>query len=299
MTETTVESGSIRFFLKGLAAQWPLLLGLLAMAVPTCMMLARDVWSGEIGGHGPIVIATGLWLLSRCWEEMRARSTEPASAMLWLLVGTALLIYMFGRAFDFASLEVLGLYLAGVSMLYSLFGWGGIRVALFPLIYLAFIIPPPGWVMDQLTAPLRTFVSYVATTGLQWLGYPIVREGVAIYIAQYQLLVEDACSGMNSIVGLTAIALFYVYVMDRAHWRYATLLVVMMIPIAILVNLMRVVTLILLTYYAGDGVAQGFMHLTTGMVLFVVALALMFLLDMTLRFLFWRTEGEEAEHEQA
>ncbi|MGD9812246.1 MAG: exosortase V [Sphingobium sp.] len=277
---------SVRKLFSGLAGQWPLLLGLAFMAIPTIASLARQTWASDLGAHGPIVLATGLWLISRAWPKMQEGRTHPSGFLLVAGYGVALAAYIFGRAYDFISIETFGLYLAGAMTVYSLVGWGGVRVALFPLIYLAFIVPLPGWVLDQITSPLRMFVSYVATEGLRWLGYPIIREGVAIYIAQYQLLVEDACSGMNSIVGLTAIALFYVHVMGRERGRYVPFLLLMIIPIAIVVNLLRVVILILLTYYAGDGVAQGFMHMTTGIVLFVVALFLMFALDMVLRFLF-------------
>lgn len=287
-----VEGVSISALLRRFSSHWPLVLGLLIMAVPTCLMLARNTWASDLGAHGPIVLVTGIWLLSRCWNEMSARATAPLPLLLLLLLGAALAIYAFGRAYDFMSLEAFGLYLTSIAMLYHLFGLGGLRVAAFPLVYLAFIVPLPGWVLDYATSPLREFVSYVATNGLRLLNYPIVHQGVAIYIAQYQLLVEDACSGMNSIVGLTAIALFYVYVMGNKGWARAVVLLAMVLPVAILVNLLRVTALILLTYYAGDGVAQGFMHVTTGIVLFGAGLLLMFAIDSLLSVIFGRASAK-------
>jgi exosortase len=117
---------------------------------------------------------------------------------------------------------------------------------------------------------------------LEFLGYPIDRQGIVIFIAQYRLLVEDACSGMNSLIGLVAVMLFYIYIIHRASLRYTALLGAAILPIAVLVNLVRVMALILLTYYAGDEVAQGFLHVTTGVVLFAAALALTLLLDKAL-----------------
>jgi exosortase len=110
-------------------------------------------------------------------------------------------------------------------------------------------------------------------------GYPIVRSGVALFIAQYQLLVEEACSGMNSIVGLIAISLFYIYMMHRASLRYALVLVAMVLPIAIAANLIRVMALVLITYHWGDAAAQGFLHVSAGLILFTLALALIFATD--------------------
>jgi exosortase len=154
----------------------------------------------------------------------------------------------------------------------------------FPLFYLVFAIPPPGYLVTELTAPLKQFVSYVATSGLHAVGFPVEREGVVIIIAQYQLLVEDACSGMNSLIGLTAISLMYIYLMHGSSWRYSLLLLCFVIPIAIVANVIRIVILVLLTYYFGDRVAQSFLHMAAGIVLFSTALLLVFGVDKLLSF---------------
>ena len=265
-----------------LRRHWPLVAGLLLLAVPTLASVAKQTWSTELGAHGPIVLATALWLLS--YNKLRLAGAPGAGRLLWVppLVA-AFAVYVFGRAYDFISLEAGGLYIVFIVVLYLLAGWDEIKRNLFPLFYLGFVIPPPGWVIDRITAPLQTFVSFAAVNILQPLGYPIAREGVALTVAQYQLLVEDACAGMNSLTGLTAISLFYIYLMHRASWRYAALMVAMIVPIAVFVNIIRVIALILITYYWGNAAAQGFLHVTTGLVLFTLAIALMFLLDMVLQ----------------
>jgi exosortase B len=265
---------------------WPLLAGLLALTIPTIVSLGRQSWSTEAGAHGPIVIATGLWLL---YHEgltfARARDAMPWSRVLPLFV-PALLIYIFGRAYDFISLEVFGLYLVFVAMLLRLFGFGEIRKLGFPLLYLAFVIPMPGWVLDRVTAPLQLLVSYSAEHLTALLGYPVARQGVTLVVAQYELLVEDACAGMNSLIGLLAVSLFYIYMVRRASWAYTFILLALIVPFAILVNIVRVVVLIMITYHFGNEAAQGFLHGTTGMVLFGLALLLIFGADMLLsRFL--------------
>ena len=119
----------------------------------------------------------------------------------------------------------------------------------------------------------------MATDGLQVFGIPIFRQGVTLIVAQYELLVEDACSGMNSLIGLTAITLFYIYLLRNASWRYSLFLVTLVIPIAIVANVLRIVILVLLTYFFGNAVAQGFLHETAGLVLFATSLMLVFLID--------------------
>lgn len=271
--------------LRGALTQhWALVLGLALVLIPTIVRIAQQTWSTEAGAHGPIVLATGLWLLSYDRPRDAAAAPRRATGLLWLAPALfACAAYIFGRAYDFLSLEALGCYLLALVAAYLAVGGAAMRRSLFPWFYLAFVIPPPGWVIDRLTAPLQTFISWSAVNLLQALDYPVARQGVALTIAQYQLLVEDACAGMNSLTGLTAVSLFYIYVMHRASWRYALLLVAMIIPIAVFVNLIRVIALILITYYQGDAAAQGFLHVTTGLVLFALAIASIFALDAVLR----------------
>jgi exosortase len=141
------------------------------------------------------------------------------------------------------------------------------------------VIPPPGWLIDAVTIQLKEFVSLAANHILQFFGVPISQEGVTLQVAQYQLLVEDACSGMNSLVGLIAISLFYIYLVRKASWRYSVFLVSLVVPIAIIANILRIIVLVLLTYFFGDGVAQGFLHNVAGLFLFATALALVFAVD--------------------
>lgn len=261
---------------------WPLLLGFAALAVPTLNDLGKQVWTRESGAHGPIILATGAWLVWRSAASFR-ESAKPGSGWLaGVVLFLSLLSYIAGRAVDLVTLEAAGVYGAALSMLYA---WVGLRAILknwFPLFYLGFAVPPPTWVIDQLTAPLKQFVSLVATSTLRGVGLPIAREGVTIHVAQYQLLVEDACSGMNSLVGLSAISLLYIYLLRGSSVRYSLLLTLFIIPIAIAGNILRVMTLILLTYFFGDQVAQGFLHFTAGIFLFAVDLLLVFAVDQLL-----------------
>lgn len=270
-------------------AHWPLVLGLAALVLPTLVTLALNSWGTEAGAHAPIVLATGLWLLTQCnWDKDEQGSAHFGNWALAGIIALALPVYIFGRAYDYLVLEAGGVYVALILAGVMLVGPKALWRNAFPIIYLAFLIPPPGWLIDQLTMPLQQLISYAATELLYSLGYPIIRSGVAITIGPYALLVEQACSGMNSLIGLTAITLFYIYMLHNASWRYAALLVALILPVAVFVNFLRVLTLILLTHYYGDAVAQGFLHNSAGIVLFALALAIMVLLDMALQRLFFK-----------
>ena len=264
------------------ARHWILLLGIVGIVVPSLLSLGKGPWSTEAGVHGPLVVATGLWLVVRRLPQIRALATPGSIGLALAILIPSLLLYVFGRAFDFISIEIGALLLALLAVAYAYFGAAVLKLMWFPIFYLGFVIPLPGWVLDQVTAPLKLFVSEFVTGGLTLAGYPIARVGVTIYVAQYQLLVEDACAGLNSLISLAAIGLFYVYILRNTNWRYALLLLALVVPIAILANCVRVAMLVLLTYYYGDAVAQGFLHDFAGMVTFTSALLFLFLVDALL-----------------
>ena len=279
---TTATLRSARGFDLGVAKAWPLWLGFAALALPTLFTLAQQSWPREDGAHGPIILAAGGWLLARELPQLRERA---APAPLWLALGLmvpALAAYVFGRAFDLLTLQVGGLYGAGLAILLAKFGPKALLGVWFPVFYLTFAIPPPGELMSSMTTPLKHFVSFVVSGGLGALGLPVAREGVTLIVAQYQLLVEDACSGMNSLFGLTAISLLYVYLRRGSSLAYSLVLCAFITPVAVAANVIRVAILVLLTYFFGDAVAQSFLHVTAGLLLFVTALSLVFAIDQGL-----------------
>src|SRR5438067_8539361 len=96
--------------------------GFVALAAPTAVSLADQTWSHEFGAYGPIVLVTGLWLLWRQIPELR-RSGQPGSLWLTLAILAASLIsYVFGKAYDFVTLEAAGLYGVGLAILQARVG---------------------------------------------------------------------------------------------------------------------------------------------------------------------------------
>ena len=260
--------------------EWlPVLAGLLVLYVPTFYDAATTFWQTDENGHGPIILAVIVWLI---WQERAALLTAPGRptplAGLAVLV-PGLLIYVLGRAVGIALLEIgsLAPVLAGV--LLAMRGWPAFRALWFPIFFIAFMVPLPGIFVDAVTGPLKEGVSQIAVQILYAAGYPIARSGVILTMGQYQLLVADACSGINSMFGLSAVGLLYLYVVHRSSWLHNGLLLASLLPIAFCANVVRVMFLALITYHFGDAAGQGFLHGFSGMVLFVVALSVVFLLD--------------------
>lgn len=265
--------------LKWLAENPFLAAGMASIFIPTMYYVAQSSWTTDQGAHGPIVFATGLWLLWREWQVARPYFRPAPLLPVMLMFVPLLLLYLVSRVSQIIELEGYLMYGVLVATLFSLVGLQALKIMWFPLVYMLFLFPPPDTVVAVTTAPLKVALSHWAVNLLYHLGYPIAQAGVTIQVGQYQLLVADACSGLNSLISLSAISLFYIYLRHRAHPRYALLLFLAVIPVAIFANLVRILFLVLLTYHAGEAIAQGFLHEFAGMTTFLTALVTIFLID--------------------
>jgi len=267
--------------------EWlPIAAGLLALYIPTFYSLANGLWQDDEYAHGPIILAVILWLI---WDKREVLLTAPArtapKAGLGLLI-TGLLVYILGRSQGITILDVGSLFLMLAGVLLVMRGWSSVRAFWFMLLFIAYLLPLPGIFVDAVTGPLKQHVSVIAEQILYAAGYPIGRSGVVLTVGQYQLLVADACSGINSMFSLSAIGLLYLYMIQRKNWLHNGLILASLLPIAFCANIMRVIFLVLVTYHFGDAAGQGFLHGFSGMVLFVVALIAIILLDAILLRLF-------------
>lgn len=248
-------------------------------AAPTLLHVAQTSWSSEQGAHGPIVLATGIWLLSREWNAARAVAKPGSLLVSAVLLAVLLPVYIFSRITDIIEIEGATMYATLLAVGYMLWGRSALARMWFPLIYLLFTFPPPDTLFALLTQPLKIAISQGAVDLLHALGYPVAGSGVTIQIGQYEMLVAAACSGLNSLISLTALGLFYTYIRHSSNLGYMILLVVCIIPVAIVANLTRVLMLLLITYYFGEAAGQGFLHELAGMTMFLVALLGIFAID--------------------
>jgi exosortase B len=262
----------------------PIVIGLLALYTPTFYQLATTIWQEDEYAHGPIILMVIFWLI---WDRRQYLLSEQlpsngARTAGFITLAFGLACYMLGRSQGISVLDVGSLFLILAGTLLTMRGWQSLRGYWFMLLFIAYLIPLPGILIDALTGPLKQHVSVIAEQILYAVGYPIARSGVVLTIGQYQLLVADACSGINSMFSLSAIGLLYLYLMQYRNLAHVGLILVSLLPIAFCANILRVMFLVLVTYHLGDAAGQGFLHGFSGMVLFVVALAMLLLLDFVL-----------------
>lgn len=278
-------------------ARWPLAqllilaAGLLVLFIPTYVSLASTAWMKDDNGHAPIIIALSFWLLWNDRQKLFAGEAKPATVSGWLVLMVALAMYVLGRSQGLDTLEALShVFLLAAAML-MLRGWSMLRMAWFTLFFMLFMVPLPGVLVQAITMPLKVAVSVVAEAVLHLADYPIGRSGVTLTVGPYQLLVADACSGLNSLFTLESLGLFYMKLMNYQSRARNTLLAVAIVPISFISNVVRVLVLVLVTYHLGDEAGQGFLHGFAGMLLFAVALVLTYMTDRLLAARFDGSEG--------
>lgn len=262
----------------------PLFIGLLALYVPTTQDLLQIVWSRDEQGHGPIIFAVVLWLVFMKRDAFAALPAQQRPGWGFALLLFSAMLYVIGRSQAVLMFEVGSVIplLAGLILLFK--GPRGVRLLWFPLFFLIFMVPLPATLVIAVTTPLKSAVSAVASNLLYALGYPIGRSGVVLTVGPYQLLVADACAGLNSMFTLEALGLLYMNIMNYKAAARNIALAVLIVPISFVANIVRVCILVLVTYHFGDEAGQGFVHGFAGMVLFLVALVLILTVDHLFNF---------------
>lgn len=233
-------------------------------------------WSNNANfTHGFFVPAFSLFVL---WQDRTRLARQPREPSSWglLIVAFALSVLVVGvlGAELFLSRISLLLLIAGLIILFC--GWRFFRAVLFPWVFLFLMIPVPEIVFSQITFPLQMLASKVAALLLPLLGVPVLREGNIINLPAMPLEVVEACSGIRSLLSLATLAIIYGYLTETRTWVRVALAFAS-IPIAVASNSLRIVGTGLLVQYWDPERAEGFFHIFSGWLVFLVSLAMLFL----------------------
>ncbi len=264
------------------ASWWVALAGLALLLAPVYWTAAKELWPLDEQMHGPIVLLVAAWLFWSARHTIAQVAERPQPSLGGALVGLGLLLYLLGQVFNISVFKFGAQPLLVAGVLLVLKGSGALRAVWFPVLYLIFSVPLPEIVVDTITGPLKHWISVIVEQLLHAAGYPIARAGVTMTVGQYQLLVADACSGLNSMFSLSALGTLFMYLMARKSRLHNAIMLTAILPIAFVANIVRVIILVLVTYHFGDEAGQGFLHNTAGFVLTLVALGILFALDALL-----------------
>ncbi|MCC2972040.1 exosortase B [Massilia sp. IC2-476] len=286
-------AGTLDALRRSLPEWWPVYAGLAILLGPTFYDLFTGAWIGEEQGHGPIIFFLALWLIWRKWPELNAAvgPTPAGSWAGWPVLAIGLMFHLLGRSQKILMFEVASIVVVMAAVILLKFGSRALRVLWFPFFFMLFLIPLPSELVAAVTMPMKMAVSWVTEHILFALGYPISRSGVVLQMGQYQLLVADACAGLQTLLTLEALGLFYLNLMRHPSAFRNITLAILIIPISFTANVIRVIALTLITYYFGDAAGQGFLHGFAGMVLFITALLLILAVDNGLQWWIKRRES--------
>lgn len=263
---------------------WLVMLSLVVLYASTYSLLAEGPWQTDQDGHGPFIVLLAVGIAFSKASSLEEVRGPKAPALGWSLIILGLFVYVLGHSQEIILFDVGSIIPVLVGITFVLKGHEGVKHFWVPILFLSFAIPLPGWLMDSLTQPMKLYLSDLVVNQLFDLGFPVAQNGVIIYIAQYQLLVKDACVGLNSIYSLSAVGAFYIYLANPKSKFRTWALIACIIPFAFAANVVRVTFLVLITYYFGEEAGQGLLHDFTGLVMFCSALFLFILFDA---FLFW------------
>jgi exosortase A len=224
--------------------------------------------------HGFLILPIALyivWLKKEDLDEIDNRYQRLGLC----IVTISLLIYLVSHFAGVKTIEALCLPAFVSGAVIYLFGHKFFFKLLFPIAYLIFMIPIPAQIYTALTLPLQLLVSKISVDLSQLVYLPIYREGNVIHLPDATLQVVTACSGLRSLVSLLALTVVFGYFSFQSCVKRGLLLLTC-IPVAIIVNVVRVVTIITGIFYFKKNLSYGTGHIVLGMVVFVLALLMVY-----------------------
>jgi len=239
------------------------------------LIYAASSWEREEFSYGYIVPPLAILLI---WHALR---TLPARASGGWWVGVVVTVVAAGlavvaRAGGMPAFSYYGFIVTLLSLALILYGWHGLRRLFFPIAYLFFALPLPNTLYIKVSTAMQHISSELGTNVLRALGYSVFLEGNIIDLGPYQLQVVEACNGLRYLFPLASFAYLVGYIYSGPAW-HRVLLFLSVVPITIAINSARIALTGILVNYQGISAAEGFMHAFEGWVIFLVGLALMFL----------------------
>ncbi len=260
-----------------------------ALYGPVLTQMVVQWWKDPDYSHGFVVPLFVGFVLYQRRHKLRQIAFVPNNLGFPVMLGAIVLLLAGTLGAElFVSRSSLLFLFGGMILFFA--GWKMLRAVAFPLLFLVLMIPLPALIYNQVTFPLQLLASRLASNSLELFGVPVLREGNVLVLPNYSLEVVEACSGIRSLMSLIALAVAYGYFVEKRLWARITL-VVLIVPIAVASNALRVVGAGVVTYFWGPQYAEGFFHFFQGWLIFVSAVACMLSVHWLLSHL-TRSSGE-------
>ena len=225
--------------------------------------------------HGFLVAPLAAWFAYERRAKLRRVALEGSWLGLLPLAAGAASLAIGRLGVELMSMRV-GFVLGLIGLVLLLLGRPAVRILAFPLGFLFLMVPLPESLLNMIAFPLQLIAANAAVSSLHWIGIPALLEGNIIHLAQTELFVEQACSGIRSLMSLITLSILFAHFFQRRALERAVL-VASTIPIAIAVNALRVSLTGILAHAYGEEVATGAIHDLEGVLTFGVAFGLLML----------------------
>ncbi len=252
-------------------------LTLAAFSTPLTLLIRLSLGQ-ETYSHIILIPFISAFLLVRERRTIFARPERCWSVWVGLLVAGAL-VYSFGQRYPVDENDRLSAAIAGVIVIWLgtfvlCYGLRAFRSGLFPLLFTFLMVPIPGFLLSRAIALLQAGSAEVSYAAFELLAVPVFRTGFVFSLPGVTIEVARECSGIRSALALLILSLLAGHLFLRSTWTRA-LLVLAALPLVVVKNGLRIVTLSLLSVYVDPSFLTGRLHHQGGTVFFLVALALL------------------------
>jgi exosortase len=246
-------------------------------------LYSRYIAADSYYSHGFLIPLVSAFLIWGRREPLRSVPPELSRLGLWIVIAS-LLLHVVGTLVHFYFVSGLSLLLFVFSATLFLFGWGVTRLLLFPLLYLAFMVPLPLPTISAILYPMKILVVKAASRIIGLMGVPIHVEGFNVSLPNGTLVVGNPCSGLRSLIAFLAMGALIAHTSasSRRNWL---LVFLMSAPIAIFSNITRTVSLIMVANKWGTKAAspEHWFHDTSGLAVFALGLVLLLFVTKVLK----------------
>jgi len=241
---------------------------------PTFRALYETWKTDEDYSHGFLIIPISLYLIWKKREELLSRPGHPSNWGFAILMLWAVMYFLgyVGEISTFVSYSMI-VFLFGAVI--TLLGFGIAKAVAFPILFLIFMIPIPAEIYTTFTNPMKLMATTSSVWFLHLFNVPVLQEGNLMHLPNYSMKVVMACSGMRSLISVTALALLMGYLLLTSNARRLALFL-LSIPVALLGNMLRITVTGMLAYFVSSEMAEGYSHTMAGLVTFVLSFILLF-----------------------
>ena len=242
---------------------------LLVLYIPVFIWLVRAWLANPYYGHGFLILPVSAFII--WWKRKELVRGEPVSLGIPLLV-LGLALYIWGFLWRIRPLCAFSLLpvLFGLTLYFR--GKRCARTLAFPICFLVFMIPLP--FLNGLLPFLQSLATHWSAAIVGAVGIPVAVTGAEIHLPHSAFVIGLPCSGMSTLISLLALAALLAYILKGRTYKRVVLFL-LAFPIAILANLIRVVSLLLIGNHWGAEVAMTYFHHYSSLVFYLVALLLL------------------------